>query len=567
MDEDLLKRLTPEKISALRKENLFVWALTTQFEVDRRPFTFDLRKYLIPIFASNNNHKVIMKSAQVGLTVYGILEACHKAVFATFQGPRIPLKVAYYLPAKDGIEKFSKDRLNPLIQAIPEYANSLNASGNVDTVLLKQFGESSLYLLYMKGSLTKDSFPFDVLILDEVRLMTLNDIYQVEQRISASPYPHTFKFSTAGVPNDTIDFYFKRSNQQYWHTRCRCSDGIRLAHEFPRCIVKKGKDYVYQCPKCGYYIVDPQDGVYIKHNPSSLIDGWHIHKMMSPFYIPEKLIDEYHQTKNLEEFYNAGLGLPYIEPRGRPIDLQDLVACVDPVLEWDADKSNCFMGVDQRQGQLHLVVAKFVNGKRQLIHAEIIDATLEDYKRGNEELNVFSFLYERMHKYNVRMAVCDHLPDTNSARLFEQAFRGRVFLAHYKDSDKLGRWSDEVGHSMRVRGMSEHGIGVVSFDRYKLLDAAMGYWKRGEVVCPNPRGLIQLCRDDRGIIKPTYVCEDMLFKHITGVVRKEERSEAGRISYRWVNLSDDPHFLHAFAYCMQAMDHVPHDTSFFCFVE
>ena len=59
--------------------------------------------------------------------------------------------------------------------------------------------------------------------------MSMTDISLAEQRISHSEYPVNIKLSTAGYPGTDIDYYYSLTNQQEWHTRCRCPDGIVLA--------------------------------------------------------------------------------------------------------------------------------------------------------------------------------------------------------------------------------------------------------------------------------------------------------------------------------------------------
>jgi hypothetical protein len=558
--------LSHVELEALRLENLGVWCALNTFKVDHRSFTFAKRKYLKKIYLSTNPLISVRKCTQVGLTIWMVLKVLHKLRYAELIGAKIAKKAGFYFPVHDAVSKFSKDRLAPLVANIPEFSEVMDNQGSIE---LKQLGNSSLYMSYMGGTATKDSTPLDIICLDETRLMDVADINQVEERLSGSLTPEIYKISTAGLPNDAIDKAFLQGNQQFWHTVCNCSDGVILSDVFPDCIGQRRKkggvvEYFYRCPVCGKEDLEPQDGDYRAHNPSSHIDSFHIHHMLSPTKTPKIVWERYITTDNIKEFYNAVLGKPYIDEENIGLTDDELVACVNTDLTWGMDKQNTCMGVDQRSGQLHVVILKPSSGKKQIVHVEVVDNYCERYKEGGKIVSPFKRLYQLMHEYDVDMCVLDALPNANEAKEFAAEFPGRIFLSYYKGSQDMARWSDKNPKTknsdpppLRKSKDSLKFKWVVLLDRYKSIEYALRHWRDRSVECPPPRGLVQEVRDEKtGTYQPEFVCENILFTHMKSVVRElvQSKLEPGRYRYRWNNLGLDPHFLHAFTYAVIASE-------------
>lgn len=560
-----LNKVSPDQLQALRMRNLGVWCALNKFEVDRRPFTFANRKFLKKIYLSTNPFINVRKCTQVGLTIWMVLKVLHRLRFSRYIGRKYAKKAGFYFPVHDTVAKFSKDRLQPIIENIPEFNEVMKGSGSIE---LKQLGESSLYMSYMGGTASKDSVPLDIICLDETRLMDVKEINQVEERLSGSYEPEMYKISTAGLPNDAIDKAFLQGNQQFWHTNCNCSDGVILSDVFPECIGKRQTktrpEYFYRCPTCGKDYIDPQDGDYIAHNPNAEIDSFHIHQMLSATYDAKRIWQKYVTSDNPKEFYNACLGKPYVDEENQGIIDDELEGCVNTDLSWKTPSNNTYMGVDQRSGQLHIVIAKWRGEKRNVIHVEVIDSYHDKYKIDGVVVSPFKWLYQRMKEWDVDVCILDALPNANEAKEFAQAFPGRVFLAYYKASGEIARWSDKRQskkgtESPQLRRSSEEirFKWVVLLDRYKSIEFTLRQWRRRKVELANPKGLIQDIRDEKtGIYTPSFVVKDVLFKHLKAVARElvNVRTDTNNLQYRWINLGLDPHFLHACNYCFMAME-------------
>ena len=567
--------LKKDQLDALRKENLGVWCALNKFDVDHKPFTFKNRKFLKDVYLCNNPNISIRKCTQVGLTIWMILKVLHKLRFAQETGRKVARKGGFYFPVFDSVAKFSKDRLRPLIYTVPEFRETIDGNVSIDLV---QFGNSSLYLSYTGGVASMDSTPMDILCLDEVRLMAPATINQLEERLSGCEDPELYKISTAGYPNDAIDKAFMMGTQKTWHSECNCSDGIILSDNFPECVgsrtnTKSGRpEYFYRCPKCGKDDLDPQSGGYVAHNSESEYESFHIHQMLSPTRSAKKVWERYITTDNPKEFYNATLGKPYVDEDNVGVTEEELRSCINTDVSWDSDMKNTCMGVDQRSGNLHLVVAKLVNNKRRIIHVEVVDNQAEQYKVDGQVVTPFKRLYTLMQEYDVDLCVLDALPNANEAKDFASSFPGRVFLSYYKDSQEMVKWSDK---NTRTKG-SEKAYSrrssdnlkfkwVVFLDRYKCIENALKQWVDRRVECPHPRGLVQKIRNFKtGNYDPEFVCEQSFFLHLRSVIRElvQSKSDPTNYRYKWNYLGLDPHLTHAWAYCVIAMERRKRTFSF-----
>lgn len=203
----------PQQLEALRRENFLMWACTSGIEVDHKPFDIDNHKYLIPMYLDRSREFVLMKSAQMGATIFVLLRIFWFALYRS-------VKCGFYFPTQDGVNLLSKDRLTPIVQSNQEL---INAVRDTDTIGYKKIGKkSALYLRHLGGLASKDSTPFDLIAFDEVRLMNALDIDQTRERISHSPYKQVIQVSTAGHPHNDIHRQFLQGTQNYWHSKCNC---------------------------------------------------------------------------------------------------------------------------------------------------------------------------------------------------------------------------------------------------------------------------------------------------------------------------------------------------------
>jgi len=537
------------------------WVIKNDFLVDSRPFDWDAHRYLLPLYEDDSDEVVLLKAAQIGATIWLLLRLLWWVSQHT-------LKAGLYFPTKQGVEKLSKDRLAKLIEQNKELRALLSDAG---TLSLKQFGASSLYLQHIGGTASKDSTPLDVLAFDEVRLVESRDISQAEERVSHSPYQVKYFASTAGIPNADIHARFLRSDQRFFHTKCGCSDGVVLSEVFPDCIaVRSDGEVHYQCPRCGYRIRDPQNGRYVAHNPRSELTGFHIHQMLSRYISPRRIWQAFQETDNRQEFYNAKLGVPYIDPKNVGLTADELDACITDDLHWNEptrqnglpDGRMC-MGVDQMAGFNYVVVLQQTGTRRRLVRLEVI-----------EEDDPFRRCHELMELDRIDVCVVDAMPNFNDAANFARAFPRKVFLAWWNSTAKhMVQWSDrkkEATPVKRATAMTKVGWWVL-FNKYAAIEFALHQFQNRRITLPRPDGYLQMVRDRRGSVELTNLYEHFR-DHLTSVVRQRrertvlneehKRLHTGEYSYEWAYTRGDPHFLDAATYAVFAAERLTKRMAF-----
>jgi len=547
-----LQNITPEQIRALTKVNLALWVATSGLKVDHRPFDFDKHRYLIPLYLDTAHEFTLMKSAQMGATIFELTKLLHFCMYNA-------VKACFFFPTQDGVTLLSKDRMSPLIDSNAELKEAVKDS---DTLGYKQVGkESALYLRHLGGIASKDSTPFDMIAFDEVRLLNPADIDQARERISHSSYKYVLQVSTAGYPNADIHKQFLRGTQNFWHTRCNCPDGVILSEVFPDCIAltQKGEVY-YRCPRCKMKIIDPQNGQFIPHNPGANVHSYHIHQMLSKFITAAEIWEAYQTTQNIKEFFNAKLGKPYVDEENVPVTDDDLIACENTDLMWGGGKSHTAMGVDQMSGVIYVVIAQRFGNKKRIVHFEIIDDHNQLYWEAGKPQSPFKRLYQLMKEYDVDLCIIDAMPNANEAMEFARDHPKRVFVSWYIEQQReVAQWGDRAKWKQTVKkgGPKIKFKYSVLLSRYLTIEMAMKSIADRDFEWPHPRALVQVCRSPKsGRYEPLHIFETHFYLHMKSIVRQKtvQDEETGRFKMEWVNLGLDPHSVHALNYCNVALE-------------
>lgn len=553
-----LTDISPNQLIALQKDNFALWASTSGLEVDHRPFNFVEHKYMLPMYLDMAQKIVLMKSAQMGATIWMLLRLLWFTLFN-------PAKACLFFPTQDGVSKLSRDRLAPLIQS---NASLSQAVQDTDTIGYKRIGDkSSLYLQHMGGEATKDSTPFDMLCFDEVRLLNPADIDQARERLSHSRYKYEMLVSTAGFPNTDIHREFLSGTQNFFHIKCNCSDGFIPSENWPDCVAVSGKDVYLMCPRCKKRIDDAQQGQYISHNPTADYPSYHISQFLSKFISVKEIWDAWQKTQNLKEFYNAKLGKPYVDAENQPVKDDDLEACVNTDIQWGKSKPvvpgakiQRAMGVDQMSGINYVVIAERHANKKRIIHYEIIDSRNDIYMEAGHVVTPFKRLYKLMNEFDIDLCLIDAMPSTNEALEFGRAFIKRVFVTFYIEAQReMAQWEDRPKDKVKTRkggpGLKFKYVCLLS--RYLSLDFALSEIGNRNVEWPHPDTFVQVCRSmDTGRYEPLHIFRTHFYKHMKSLVRQKTiiDEETGRFKMEWVQLGLDPHSCHAWNLCNIALE-------------
>lgn len=582
---ELLKNADPEQVKALSSRSLALWAQYSGIEVDGRPFEFDKHRYLLPIYLDNHYEVVWQKAAQLGATIYLLLRLLWFCRHYT-------LKAGLYFPTGEGVEVLSKDRLNPLINSNSELYNNVRSDAN--TLGLKQIDNvegrrSSLYMLYVRGRASKDSVPLDVVAFDEVRLIESTDIDQALERISHSSFKYKMFMSTAGLNDMDINARFLRGTQHTWMMRCGCPKThedqgyFDPAELWPDSVIEtKDGEVFLRCPRCKFVIKDPQNGGYIVRNPRADAHSYRVSQLASRFITLKEIWEFYKTTTHMAEFYNAKLGLPYVDAENRPVSEDVFNACINPEIDWstaynDVEKRKFMtaMGVDQHAGNNYVVIVKQgKDGKKELLHLELIEADNPEYWKPNpltgdlQPVTPFERLKELMYEFNVNMAVVDAMPNANEAQNFARTFPGKAFIAWYRESQggDIITWNDRPTYKETVKKGSEQ-IKLkwqVVINRYQGLDFALRQFVDGTVQVPPLSKFSIICRHPKTGRFEHVELAKIFRQHQTRLVRQKTILDETTMRYKleWAQLGGEAHFAHAWLYTCVAFERLRRRAKF-----
>lgn len=352
---------------------------------------------------------------------------------------------------------------------------------------------------------------------------------------------------------------------------CGCPDGCDLARTFPDCVVddkKRGKLYL-RCPKCRYVINDTQNGRYVAHNPGADYTSFHVSQLASK-YMPLKFLwDFYHRTTNKAEFFNAKLGLPFIDEENRGVTLGQLKSCIDPNLEWaqPGKAANTAMGVDVGGGYCYVVIADLHESKKRIRHVEIIEADNPHYMENGKRNTPFKRLRELIKEYKVQLCVIDAMPNYDMVLELAQDYPGKVFASFYaKEAKDVVNWSDRprTKVSLKKAGPLLKFKYYCVLSRYLSLDVALAQWADNDIICPDPDRLVQMCFDERTKELHPEAVMNRAFSMFMRLVKRFNvtNEETGEGRHEWIYSGGDPHFAHAFNYCNIALERLRRSMSF-----
>lgn len=537
-------------------------------KVDGHPFRLDNRRAmwfifdLIPTTIEDAFERtvVMMKSAQVGFTVAELLAQIYMAL------KFMPAAVGMYLPDQNLARIKSSKRFLPLLRTIPsayrlmvdpEATSGQAGEGNV---MIRNMGSSSFYFLWTSGKGATESVPLDLLALDEVQEMQVGDMEKVQERLSASRIKFTLAGSTANWPDKDIHHLYKQGTMHQFWTLCpSCGESHVLDEYFPQCIKYDGekRDYRYVCRSCDGWIDDTQVGEWREqagtYDPARkrwltdegevMPESLHFPQFLSTTITARNIIGAYRNAVDMKNFYNRKLGKPYVDPRQTPITLAALLECARlgmvAGLVWKKAAKRTFLGIDNMGGfSCAVLLERMLDGRMALIHAEQIHG-----------LDPWSRLDEIMVEYGVSVAVCEQLPNYDSAKQFAARHPGKVFLvsAYMNIDDDMMRWGDAVLSKNDRRTAEEfRDRYTVNLDQYKMMSWAFGRIQKQMILFPDPQVLMQQIIE-KGVPKEVALLKDVLFEHFqkTALVTIADDDEH-KMKRKVVKIGIDPHFSYSF---------------------
>lgn len=186
--------------------------ISTHTYLRSKPFSFDGHEYQEEILRDPAQNKVILKSAQIGISEMSARMALARSVLTP------GFSTIYTLPAASTAAVFMKTRIEPVINS-SQYLSEL-VSSNLDNSMVKQFGDSYLWLKGCQVDRQAISTPADMLIFDEVDNSDQDVMTLFESRLIHSEYKLTIKLSTPTVPGFGISKAYALSKRKLQFAKC-----------------------------------------------------------------------------------------------------------------------------------------------------------------------------------------------------------------------------------------------------------------------------------------------------------------------------------------------------------
>lgn len=483
-------------------------------QIDGRPINFAAYPYLVDLYdlplTKDPLDVVVIKGAQLGFTSWQILKVIDGAIH-TYQN-----QIGIFFPTEDDVAKFSRTRFSRLLIQNPELASHIKET---NSAFVRQIGRVFISFNGMRSRSAAKSTPMDLIVYDERDEMNDAMVELADRRLDGSEFKHRIEISTPTIPDYGVHYTFESSTKHHWTLRC---DGCRhkqvLELEFPKCLVRQPDGTAIRaCVKCGHTL-HPGSGRWVALYPSRDRIGYYVSQLNSPTVDPTEILDEYEAKqrdgRDLTEFYNSRLGLPY--------------AAIDDALDAPMVLRLCkgypralrhpgptAMGVDVGKVTHWMVGEKITETHGRILSWGTVP-TVDDI--GPEVID----------RYGVRSFVIDQMAESHKVR---------AFCTSYPNG-----YGSYYSSQMRDRQDWNHKERTVTCNRTETLDASHAAIVHGRVEFP---------RADRDLTENLIpqLC------NLARVIRKNENTQ--RMEPRWVNRGTKrDHWRHAWNYLWMAMDRI-----------
>ena len=479
--------------------------LYQKYYIDDKPISFEGRYPLLEIAEDTSGNMSVMKSAQCGLSELMVGKAIYFA-------EEYKENVFYAFPAKDQVKDFVQSRVDPRIDDSPELQKLVISTDNTG---LKKVGLNYLYFRGSQNARQIKSVSAGFLVRDEYDEMIQEHIPMMDKRLGNSKYKFIVNISTPSYFEFGIHWEYLQTDQKEYHLKCnKCSKwqipdwtvNIKPAPTRDKEVPIPEKVQLV-CSDCGTELNRNQKGKWVAMNPDGINRGYRVSKLMFPITDLMDMWKEYQRTRNIQDFYNSNLGLPYASAGGK-LDDQMLNSCMEKYTI--AVPKNCTMGVD---------VGEVLNVKISMKDGDKTKAVYINTVKTFEELDTL------MKQYDVSRCVIDGLPETHESKKFAKRFQGRVYLAYYqlKDPNKTYEFKEPK------QGTQE--TAKVNINRNRAMDETGLRFKERENIIPENANTI-----------PNY------FDQLKAPQKVKITDENGNEQYKYVEGNKADHYFHAEVY-------------------
>ena len=277
----------------------------------------------------------------------------------------------------------------------------------------------------------------------------------------------------------------------------------------------------------------------------------------------------------MAEFYNAKLGLPYVDEDNRGVSREVLDTLVNNDLCWGFEDpklraQKTAMGVDVGADYAYVTIMDVDpsnSSRKRVRHLEVIERRNKRYfdASGNPQ-NAFVRIRELMKEFNVGIAVIDQAPNYDQVLDMSKDMPGKVFAANFtKGGKNVVEWGDRSYTSEGVKKSGKYRNKYhVNINRFLGLQAMYADLNSQNIIFPSYNGLRQMMRnEDTGVFEPTSVIDrwfDMLPRHYKTFKITNEQEGTG--SWTWEYAGNDPHGSFSICYSLVALERLRRQAIF-----
>ena len=486
--------------------------------------TFNHYLYLRDIYLDQNPYITVIKSTQVGVTEWLIINAITKS--------KSGRGVFYVLPTYSLVSRFVKNRVDRSLEFTPYYKRMIKQKFTKysESVSLKHLGTGSIAFVGSNASAAFTEYPADDLIIDELDECDQENLVMAWERLSNSTDKRIIKAGNPTIKDFGIDAEYNNSDKKQWHIKCtRCGKWI-LPDFFTHVLEEVGqKEYVildgswdqdmkrdlnFICDKCGKPLDRFGRGEWIAQDRRASNSGYQISKLFSTNVRISELLERFgdglKDDTKLQRFYNGDLGQAFTAS-GAKITYEMLDGCRADYLMPETSKDCCLMGVDVGPYDLIVRINQMLpDGKMRAVYIGRVP--------GSKEITE---LYKR---YHVRCGCVDSMPEMRTAKqICKLPGMFRVFYTAKK--------KETIDLKNRI----------LNVDRTSTLDEVKASVIMQNLILP------QNARHLKPIVKKKSISS--YYHEMTNSTRVfKEKTQ----TYSWIEGALPDHFFHAENYCLLA---------------
>lgn len=515
------------KIDTESMHNMFIFWLLDNWKISSGEYkgdgySFKNYPYMQEVAMDDFPFQVAMKSAQSGWSEI-------KVAKMLFRAENFKRNILYGFPAASQLKQFVQARVRTAIEDNDHLSRLVCGAFNLEQI---QYAGNTLYFRGAQNRKQMISVDVSDLFLDEIdTYMDDGVVYLLNKRTGASKQPNKDYFSVPSLPGFGISHYYyggegeKGSDQREWYIKCE-SCGHRQKLDWEENVIDRNEHHqakegyepnvVVICRRCKRTLNCLGAGEWVAERPSlsNYCHGYHTSKLFSPIAdLNQMLLDSRNPLKQ-QEFWNSDLGLPF-KPSGSSLtdDILDTASRGGPLLKTSSDKRTV-AGIDVGK-ILNIWIAEPKGQRLQVVWV----GTVKNFKQADKI----------MENFKVSCAVVDANPDLNEAMAFQEAHKGRVWLAWYPYYLE--------GKSEPYQKKTNYGVNI---NRTLCMTSLIDFLSIGDMLLP---ANVSTVKD--------------FYKQMKEPVRALKEDKTGNQHAYFPRTGKPDHYFHGGVYCMIAFQLMP----------